>query len=65
MSIFDYATTDFLFAHWMKRKREIMEDAAYFKLGYNVPKWMDDRLDALRPTRNQNCSIYILDECYR
>jgi hypothetical protein len=54
VSIFDYTLVDLLFAHWMKRKREFMEQHL------PVPPAIDARLDELRKQRNPNASIFIL-----
>lgn len=58
MTILDYGDVDLLFAHWMKRKREIMREHQ------PVPWWIDGELDRLRPIRNPNCSLFILDGPY-
>lgn len=60
MTIFDYSVVDILFVHWLKRKREYLRDTG----GRAVPKWLDAELDRLRPLRNPECSISILDGRY-
>lgn len=60
MTIFDYSVVDIQFVHWLKRKREMLRDTK----GEAAPKWLDAELDRLRPLRNQECSIFILDGPY-
>lgn len=55
MSIFDYSSEDLLFAHWMRRKRAMLGENSI------IPDWLEARLDQLRPLRNPNCSIFVLD----
>ncbi len=54
--IFEYKIEDLMFAHWMKRKREMMAEHK------QIPAWLESELDKLRPLRNPSCSIFVLDD---
>jgi hypothetical protein len=59
MNILDYSVEDLQFAHWMAVQRR---DIGILNL--QSPDWLTKELDRLRPLRNPNASIFILDTKY-
>lgn len=58
-----FTLSDYQFAHWLKRKCEIIRDGSGAWLGSGHPNSkplesaIDDELDRLRPLRNPNVSF--------
>ena len=59
MNILNYTVEDLQFAHWMAVQRR---DLGILNL--HPPDWLVKELDRLRPLRNPNASIFILDTEY-
>lgn len=55
-SILDFSVEDLLFAHWLKRKREHISENKH------TPFYIESELDRLRPLRNPNHSVFVLDQ---